>query len=470
MFTPMDATAQGFMLAESRNTPMHVGGVQLFEPPEGAEPGFGRALFERALEVPAVPGLYTKRPVRSVKTGGTWFWTEDTEFDLEYHARHSALPPPGRPRELLDVVGRLHGTRMAFERPLWEMNYIEGLDDGRIAVYSKLHHALVDGVSAVRLAQATLSDDPSEETPPPWGQAARSVTEDVEREQKALAERLGEVPLGALRTAMALTADAAGLPAALLRTLSRSVRNEAAPVSLRAPRTILNREITGARRFAAQHWSIERIRRVGKASGTTINDVVLAMSSGALRTYLTDLDALPEDSLVAMVPVSLRLSDSKTASAEGGNATGLIMVRLSTDQTDPGIRLQAIHASVAGGREALASMTPNQIMAMSALGLSTMVLLPLLRMQGLSRPPFNIVISNVPGPPKRLYLNGALMTGVYPLSIPFHGQALNITCESYDGQMHFGLTGCRRTAPRLQRLLTHLDEELAALEQAAGVG
>jgi diacylglycerol O-acyltransferase len=469
MFVPMDATAQGFMLAESRNTPMHVGGLQLFDPPEGAEPDWVRRMYDRAVEQPAVSPLYLKRPVRSVKTGGAYVWEEDDAFDLEYHARHSALAAPGRPRDLLELIGRLHGTPMALERPLWETNFIEGLDDGRVAIYTKLHHALVDGVSAVRLMQATLSTDPDEETAPPWAQRPTKVTEALEKEQADLAARLTEVPLAAVRSALAISSEAAGMPLALLRTLNRSIRNETAPISLYAPRTILNQEITGARRFAAQHWAIDRIKQVGKATGTTVNDVVLAMCSGALRQYLLDLRALPDRSLIAMVPVSLRLEDAQKASAEGGNATGTIMVRLATDEDDPARRLEAIHASVDSGKQALSSMSPLQVLAMSGLGLSTMVLLPMMRMQGLTRPPFNVVISNVPGPRRTLYLSGSRLSGIYPLSIPFHGQALNITCESYEGQMNFGLTGCRRTVPSLQRILSHLDAEMIALEKVAGV-
>jgi diacylglycerol O-acyltransferase len=170
-----------------------------------------------------------------------------------------------------------------------------------------------------------------------------------------------------------------------------------------------------------------------------------------------------------MVPVSLKLDSAGTADTSGGNAVGTIMVRLATDEPDPEKRLATIHQSVASGKEALASMTPTQILAMSGLGVSPIVLLPMLRMQGISRPPFNLVISNVPGPRKTLYMNGARLQGMYPLSIPVHGQALNITCTSYDGMLNFGLTGCRRTAPKLQRLLTHIDEELADLEKAAGV-
>jgi diacylglycerol O-acyltransferase / wax synthase len=146
------------------------------------------------------------------------------------------------------------------------------------------------------------------------------------------------------------------------------------------------------------------------------------------------------------------------------------MVKLGTHLPDPADRLQSIHASMAAGKEALSSMTPAQIMAMSAIGMAPSLLVPMLNLQDITRPPFNLIISNVPGPRSAHYFNGARLEGMYPLSIPIHGMALNITCTSYDGHMGFGLTGCRRTVPHLQRLLTHLDDELAALEKAAGVG
>jgi diacylglycerol O-acyltransferase len=313
-----------------------------------------------------------------------------------------------------------------------------------------------------------LSTDPEQrDMPPPWG--ARPASARAEQHRAEHDQHLMDLPLSAFRSAFALTADAAGLPAALVRTVSRSVRNETSALSLYAPRTIINDRITGARRFAAQDWPIERMRAIGKASGTTINDVVLAMVSGAMRTYLSELDALPDAPLVAMVPVGLQAKQAQTASAEGGNAVGAVMVKLGTNLADPADRLQAVHRSMLAGKEALASMTPMQILAMSAIGMAPALVTPMLRLQGIARPPFNLIISNVPGPRTPHFYNGAELVGMYPLSIPIHGMALNITCTSYAGSLGFGLTGCRRTVPRLQRLLAHLDDELSALEKAAGV-
>jgi diacylglycerol O-acyltransferase len=468
MAVPMDPVSAAFMYADSRSTPMHVGGLQLFRLPDGAGPEWVRAEFERSLDVDEVAPIFSKRPSRSVRTAGQWFWREDTRLDLEHHVRLSALPEPGRIRELLELGGRLHSTRMGFDRPLWEIHFITGLADGRAAMYSKIHHSLLDGVAAMRLLQSALSTDPDErDMPPPW--ARRPRADAVVEEREALATQLMEVPLGAVRSAWALVSDAAGMPGALVRTLNRSVRNESAPISFYAPKTILNQKISGSRRIAAQDWQIERMRAIGKASGTTINDVVLAMCAGALRHYLLELDALPDQPLVAMVPMSLKLDEAGVASAEGGNAVGVIMVTLHTDQADPAARLAAISGSVKNARDAVRSMSQLQLVAMSAIGMTPLVLAPMLGLQGITRPPFNLVISNVPGPRQPLYANGARLDGMYPLSIPTHGQALNVTCTSYDGKMNFGLTGCRRTAPHLQRLLAHLDDELVALEEAAGV-
>jgi len=464
--TPIDPTSVGFLLAENRNMPMHVAGLHLFEKPEGAGREYARQMFEQMRDEEEIAPLFLKHPYRSIRTGGQLVWKEDVQFDIEHHVRHSALPKPGRVRELLELVSRLHSTRLAWERPLWESHVIEGLRDGRVAMYHKIHHALVDGVSAMRLLASVMTTDPDKRNmAAPWGKQESSGRSG----RPAPDLSLSDVPMTALRTALGITAEAAGMPAALIKTLTKSVRNETSSLSLYAPRTMFNQQITGSRRFAAQDWPIERLRAIGKATGTTLNDVVMAMCSGAVRTYLTELDALPDAPLVAMVPVGLNAKQSHVASGEGGNAVGAVMVQLATDHADPADRLTSIHRSMKDGKEALSSMTPVQIVAMSALGQAPAILTPMLRMQGIVRPPYNLIISNVPGPRTTHYWNGAKLVGTYPVSIPINGMALNITCTSYDGRMMFGLTGCRRTVPHLQRMLTHLDDEVAALEKAAGV-
>jgi diacylglycerol O-acyltransferase len=458
---PMSPADSLFLMVETREHPMHVGGLQLFVPPEGADANDVRQIFQQMISVEDIRPLFRRRARRSVTSLGMWGWEEDVDFDIEHHVRHTALPRPGRVLELLALCSRLHSNLLDRHRPLWEASLIEGLADGRFAMYLKMHHAVVDGVSALRLLQSGLSEDPDRrDMPPPWARLA-----DGERPPRAARDQT-QVLNDALHSAMNILGEAAGLPSALVKTVNRGIHEQTAPLSFSAPKTMLNVPITGARRFAAQSWPMERIRRVGKAAEATVNDVVLAMCSGALRSYMLGLDALPESPLIAMVPVSLHVDDHHR---EGGNAIGVVMCNLGTHLDDPAARLAAINASMTDGKEAMAGMSAVQIMAMSALGMSPLAIAPLLGIQNMLRPPFNLVISNVPGPRSPLYYNGARLDGLYPLSIPVDGQALNITCTSYSDELAFGLTGCRRSVPHLQRLLGHLDDELNALETAAGV-
>jgi diacylglycerol O-acyltransferase len=457
MLVPMLPTSSLFLLAESREHPMHVGSLQLFEPPDGAESHDVTAMFEAALtSYPEVAPLFRKRARRSITSLGQWGWETDKQFDIEHHVRKNALPQPARVRELLTLGSRLHSSLLDRHRPLWEMHLIEGLADGRFAVYFKSHHALVDGVSALRLLSRMLTEDPTDlNVPPFWAPRERAPRSPREHESSNL-----------LRDVLSVAGDVAGLAPALARTIGRGLNEQGGNVSFSAPKTMFNVPVTGARRFAAQSWPMARIRQVGKAADATVNDVVLTMCSGALRTYLQNENALPDAPLIAMVPVSLHGEEG--GGDGGGNSVGVVMCNLGTHLDDPVERLGTVHQSMLDGKEAMEGMTQLQMMAMSALGVSPLAVYPLLRLDGKARPPFNLVISNVPGPRKSMYWNGARLDGLYPLSIVLDGQALNITVTSYSDEIAFGLTGCRRSVPHLQRLLTYLDDELSALENAVG--
>ena len=298
----MPVTDSMFMIPETREQPMHVGGLQLFELPEGAGKEHLAELYRSAIAVQDVAPLFRRRPYRSVRTLGQWGWRQDDDIDLEHHVRHSALPEPGRVRELLALTSRLHGTLLDRQRPLWEAHLIEGLEGNRFAVYSKLHHALMDGISAQKLLQRSLSEDPeARDVLVPWAQ----------RPSTRLSTGVAGGGLLALpKAALGLTADAVGLVPTLLSLASDALRHQAAVLPLQAPRSVLNVAITGSRRIAAESWSMDRLRKVARAGDATINDVVLAMCSGALRAYLIELDALPAAPLIAMTPVSLRKDES----------------------------------------------------------------------------------------------------------------------------------------------------------------
>ena len=225
MATPLDPTALGFLLTENRRMPMHVGGLQLYKKPEGAGRNYVRNLFEEARDTTDIAPLFLKHPYRSIRTAGQWVWVEDDQFDIEHHVRHSALPKPGRVRELFELVSRLHSTRLATERPLWEWHLIEGLRDGRVAMYTKLHHSLVDGISAMRLLQSILSSDPDDRgMPSPW--AMRPPSSKVGKAQEAAEHLPSAATMSALRSALGISVDAAGIPKALVKTFNKSLRNE----------------------------------------------------------------------------------------------------------------------------------------------------------------------------------------------------------------------------------------------------
>lgn len=459
----MPVTDSMFLLAESREHPMHVGGLQLFRPPPDAGPDYLGDLHRQLLADQDVRPLFRRRPRGPVSSLGQWAWAEDQDLDLEYHLRLSALPRPGRIRELLELTSRLHGSLLDRHRPLWEFHLIEGLADGRFATYNKVHHALVDGVAAMRLLERSLSEDPdATELRAPW---SRSTA------RRAGPRPAAGSPLGTLRAAAGAVGDLAGLGPRLARLAIDALRGQAsATLPFQAPRSIFNVPITGARRFAAQGWPLQRVKAVGRASGTTVNDVVLAMCSGALRQYLLDLAALPDRSLVAAVPLSLRSGPAGAAAdSTAGNAVGMILTTLGTDLADPAARLAAVHESMRLGKAAYAGLTPLQVLAVSGLAVAPLALTPIPGVVQLSPPPFNLIISNVPGPAKPLYWQGARLEGTYPVSIPYEGQALNITVTSYADELEFGLIGCRRSVPSLQRMLTHLDTALIGLERAAGL-
>lgn len=455
----MPPTDSMFLLAESREHPMHVGGLQLFELPDDAGPDFVRELMETFRGTDNISPTFRKRPAEPVSSLGNTWWTLDDTIDYDHHIRHSAVPQPGRIRELLQLTSRWHGSLLDRHRPLWEAHVVEGLEDGRIAVYSKIHHALVDGVAAIRLMKRSLSEDPdARDCVPPWALPPR----------KSAGDGGGFDPMGLLRGIGGAASEAAGLLPASTKIVSQILRD--GDITLpSAPRTILNGRVGGARRFAAQSWEIERIRRVAKSSATTLNDVVLAMVSGALREYLLEQHALPDEPMSAMVPVSLALR-AESAGKEAGesNSVGAIIVNLATDRENGATRLEEIAYSSRTTKKLLGDLSQNQILAFSALQMLPLAMSPLPGFIKYARPPFNVIVSNVPGPKSQMYFNGARLDGMYPVSIVLDGQAINITLCSRDNYLDFGIIGCRKSVPHLQRLLAHLETSLAELETAWG--
>ncbi|MGJ6124252.1 wax ester/triacylglycerol synthase family O-acyltransferase [Mycolicibacterium sp. Y3] len=453
LISPTDAM---FLLGESREHPMHVAGLQLYRPPEGAGPEFVTDIYESIAKCDEFQPAFRKHPASMFGGISNLTWAFDSDVDIDYHLRRSALPRPGRVRELLELTSRLHGTLLDRHRPLWEAYLVEGLHDGRFGVYTKIHHSLLDGVSAQRLMIRALSADPDDrQVRVPWALPPRT--------RPATPARRGSSLLGAATGAVGAMAGLA--PSAL--TLARAALVEQQlTLPFRAPKTIFNVPIGGARRCAAQSWPLARIKAVKDAvSGATVNDAVLAMAAGALRAYLLEQQALPETPLVAMVPVSLRGEHEQDA---GGNMVGTILCNLATDIADPLERLEKISASMRDNKQVFAELPRLEALALSGFLMSGIALGLLPGFVSSAPPPFNIVISNVPGARQPMYWQGARLDGNYPLSIALDGQALNITLTNNADNLDFGLVGCRRSVPHLQRLLTHLEDSLTLMEHAAG--
>jgi diacylglycerol O-acyltransferase / wax synthase len=451
--TALSPTDSAFLWLETRNQPMHVAGLNIYTPPKGAGPEFVSQLLKGWGEHLKAKAPFNLRPVLKM---GLWYWEEDPEFELDYHLRHLALPHPGRIRELLVMVSRLHGNLMDRNRPLWEAYVIEGLPGGRFATYTKIHHALVDGVTGARMMAEGLAPSPTLVKPPMWAQTfSRPPGSKRQVQAPGLLQQL-------TNAAKAGRDILPGIGSGLWDTVRAFTEESAAGLPFQAPASPFNVEISSSRRFASQSYSLRRFKAIGKVFGATINDVTLAVCAGALRHYLQAQKKLPKKPLIAMVPVSLHGETDA-----GGNQITLLLANLGTHIADPAERLRHIITSTTEAKTRLSKMPRLQKMAH---GITSIASLGPGMVTGTAQkhPTFNLVISNVPGPSDTLYLNGAKLQEVYPVSIPTHYLALNITISGYGDNLGFGFVACRRSVPNLQRMLDYTQLAIEELEAAMG--
>lgn len=458
---------KGFLMGESREMPMHVGGVALYTLPDGAnEQEFLADLANNMRDANVLlPPFGDRLKTGSLGLMGNAYWEPDPAFDMDYHVRHSALPKPGRYRELFTLVSRLHSTLLERARPLWEMHLIEGLKNRQFAVYTKTHHAAVDGARSIHISRSMLSADPNHiRTESPLSKAS------WDRYKAAMKMgRQANYSESELRNVADMLKSSFDSGANIFHALTGFTKawagkdKQLALPHLQVPRTTINGNIDGTRRFVAQSWEFARIKKVAEAMGGTFNDTVLAMCAGALRTYLMNHSELPQHSLKAMVPVSLR----EEGDIDAGNAVATISANLATDIADPSDRFHAIVDSVLAGKDYYRSMSARETELVSMLmQMPAMALMPLGLISRL--PPYNLVISNVPGMRQPMYWNGARMDGSYPLSIVAHGMAMNITLVTYDKNVDFGIIACRRNVPHVQRIIDYMEDALRELEDVAG--
>jgi len=461
----IDLADASFLFLEKRETPMHVAGLLLCTLPEKANQqkfmaGLDR-MFRSVSEFRKPFGDYVTTG-RAGLLGGL-YWEPDRKLDFDYHIRHSALPEPGRYRELFALVSRLHSTLLDRSRPLWEVHLIEGLHDRQIAVYLKMHHAVIDGVSGIQMINAFCSTNKRRRS----DYSPLSMEAYERQRSQRLGERPGMTPPGkreltavfdVIKQQYDSSLNMAGVAGEFARTWLGRGKGLAVPFH-HVPRSPISSRISGARRFVAQSWSLQRIKAIGKDLDGTVNDVVLAMCSGALRRYLTAYSELPKQSLKALVPVSVRKEDD----AGSSNAISAITADLATNVADPEKRFHRIRQSMQAGKALLSGLSAREAELLWQLTQAPALLVSLL---GVSDrfPAVSLTISNVPGAPKQLYLNGATVDGVYPVNIPFDGMAMSITLVSYNQMLDFGIVACRRSVPALQRMIDYLDESIVELE------
>lgn len=447
-----------FLHLETPEMPMHVGSLNIFDLPKGYDGDFyedvkahigGRMHLAEVFEhkLAQIP-FELSNPV----------WVDDNDIDIDYHIRRVVLSKPGTFKQLEQLVGRLHSSLLDRSRPLWEFYVIEGLKTGQPAIYAKVHHAAVDGQAGVALAKAIYDLTP--EPRPIKAPRARN--------------RGNQYQLGVAELATAAVQNTIQQYVKLFTTLPNAIQ-AVATATMPAfaggqftqfgmpknwqlgPKTPLNVSITNQRSFAARSVSLAEVKQIAKACGGTVNDVVLAASATALRRYLNEYNQLPKESLNAAVPVSLR----EAGNTDLNNQVSMMLVSLATDIADPLERLKTIIESSKAAKNlsgSLKAAIPTDFPSFGAPWImgGFALLFGRSRISDSLPPVANVAISNVPGAPVPLYMAGAKLATYYPVSIPAHGVALNITVQSYNGSLDYGFTACRRAVPDVDDLIEYL--------------
>lgn len=439
-----------FLFLENNKQPMNVAGICLFELPDGAADNFVRQLIHDMQIDIAKPTFPFNQTLHK-----KLFWKKDNHFHPHNHFRHIVLPALSSMSDLLTYIATQHSRHMDRQKPLWEFHLIEGIAPesagrpNRFAIYLKLHHTLTDGIAAMRLLQRLLSDNPATRTTLPfWALPVKhKPTKLPPHQPQSLRQRLKNQ----LDTAKPVCHEL------LKRWQDRHLSDFVG--SFDAPPSLLNQPIQATRYIGAVNFAKDRFTKIAKHFSTTTNDVILAVCSGAIRTYLQSQNALPTKPLIAFVPVSLRKDSSMV-----GNQLAFLPANLGTDKTEARTRLSVIAKSMMDSKNRFANLSQSQIIQYSLAvygwaGLNlAMGIYP-------KKQAFNLVISNIPGIKTPLYLNGAKLTGIYPASVLFDGQALNITLSNHYDRLDFCVTACDVALPKIDTLLGFLSDELMELEK-----
>lgn len=462
--TTLDA---GFYYLESHRTPMHVGGIYLFENPEPDKrfdyQGFKNYIGSRLLKFP----VFRQRLVEVPLDLGLPYWFDDPDFVLDFHITHVALPHPADTAELLRLAARFFSRPLDRQRALWEVMVVEGLKmpdmpDGAYAVVTKVHHAAIDGKSGVAIMELLFNSHADKEVilhlPAP---KAERIPTSVE----LLLRHSGEAFTTPFKLAQLVTKSIDSFFKTNTRQIVASAQGKTPPAPFSAPRTLFNVPVTPNRIVSGVELELERIKYIkNNVPGTTVNDVILTICAGALRKYLLEKNDLPKKSLIAMAPVSVRAEGKEAAL---GNHISAMLVSLATDIDNELDRLKTINKSTIGSKvhqkavkaEKLMDYIPSQLEAMAARFYTRM------KIGELHKPIFNLVITNVPGPSKHMYMNGSRMLRNLAVAPLVDGLGLIITVFSYAGTVSIGLTSCKEIMPDIRHFAELFLESLSNLEQ-----
>ena len=474
--TSLDAQ---FLAMETARTYGHVGGFAVHDPTTAPGGTLTRADLCRLVgeRIHLLPPFRWK--LATVPLGLDHpYWVEDSDFDVDFHVRETAVPPPGGARQLGDQIARITARQLDRSKPLWELYLIHGLEGGKVGILTKIHHAAVDGMSGAEILSILLDRSPEgREVPPPDHDCGEPVPSQIEMLGRGV---LG-VPRQSLRAARALPnvlpvlrdvplvgtlpgVGAVGGAASRLQSLTRGSLDGGVLEhrASQAPRTRFNHRISPHRRFAFGSLSLDKVKAIKNELGITVNDVVLALCATALREWMLERDELPRDPLVAMIPVSVRSEEER---GTYGNRVSTMIVPLPTNEPNPRTRLMLVHDSMRVAKErhnalpASLMQDATQFIPPALMSRASRVVAELAEV---ARPPLNVVISNVPGPREPLYLAGAELIANYPVSVIVDGVGLNITALSYRDHIDFGIVVCRDQMddawPLMRRLSESLDE------------
>ncbi len=451
-----------FLYGETPETPTHTAPLWVFEPMPNGKSAFEAFREHLKARLHLLPFFHRKLVLSPVQLDHP-VWIDDDDIDVDYHIRQVALPKPGTDQQLRTLVSRLHMILLDRTRPLWQFYVIENLQGGRFAIYAKLHHAAVDGGAGMVIMETIFSSSPgpAEAPPPPPAKKKEAPPNLFELISSSYASFFRQQ-----QQFFESWPDISKALANVGRRLAEDVEKRA-ELPQAAPRTIFNTLVSNQRSLGTCTISLSETKEIGKALDAKLNDVVMAICAGALRRYLQKRDALPEESLITAVPVSLR----EPGNTDINNQVTTMLCRLATDVADPVERLKAIKDSSKDSKARLADVKDVMPRDISWFG-APIVMTALARMSGEINlpeafpPVVNVLISNVPGPRKEKYCTGAKMLHVYPVSAIGHGLALNITLVSYVDQLDFGLVACREAVPDIDKLTSYIVEEFNELKDA----